>query len=59
MNRPGLFFEPTILSNVSDDNFVATEESFGPIMVVSKFDDEFVLLSRLYFSIPHTEILAH
>lgn len=42
-DRPGLFFEPTILSNVADDNFAAKEESFGPVMVVSAFDDESVL----------------
>ncbi|VDK49618.1 unnamed protein product [Cylicostephanus goldi] len=38
--RPGLFFPPTILSEVEDDNFAAIEESFGPIMCVSRFDDE-------------------
>lgn len=40
MDRPGLFFPPTILSNVDDKNFAAQEESFGPIMCVSKFDDD-------------------
>uniref|UniRef100_A0A0K0DFQ8 Aldedh domain-containing protein n=1 Tax=Angiostrongylus cantonensis TaxID=6313 RepID=A0A0K0DFQ8_ANGCA len=38
--RPGLFFPPTILSEVDDDNFAAIEESFGPIMCVSGFDDD-------------------
>ena len=33
-------FEPTIFTNVEDSNFIAIEESFGPIMIVSKFPDE-------------------
>lgn len=40
--RKGLFFPPTILAEVDDDNFAAIEESFGPIMCVSRFDDEWV-----------------
>merc|ERR1719415_98040 len=36
-NRPGLFMEPTIFCDVEDDMYIAKEESFGPIMVVSKF----------------------
>ena len=39
VDRPGLFFEPTILTDVHDHMFVATEESFGPIMVISHFTD--------------------
>ncbi|KAK6748202.1 hypothetical protein RB195_001056 [Necator americanus] len=38
--RPGLFFPPTILAEVEDNNFAAIEESFGPIMCVSRFDDD-------------------
>ncbi|XP_071816025.1 mitochondrial 10-formyltetrahydrofolate dehydrogenase-like isoform X1 [Apostichopus japonicus] len=37
VDRPGLFMVPTVLTNVQDHMFVAQEESFGPIMVVSKF----------------------
>ena len=37
VNRPGLFFTPTIFTNVTDDMFIAKEESFGPIMIISKF----------------------
>jgi len=37
-DRPGLFFEPTIFCDVEDDMFLAKEESFGPIMCISKFD---------------------
>lgn len=33
----GLFMYPTIFTNVKDGMFIATEESFGPIMIISKF----------------------
>lgn len=36
----GLFFYPTILTNIEDNNFAANEESFGPIMVISKFNEK-------------------
>lgn len=39
LDRPGLFFEPTVFSGVEDDMFIAKEESFGPIMIISRFDD--------------------
>ena len=35
--RPGLFFQPTIFTNVTDDMYLAKEESFGPIMIISEF----------------------
>jgi len=35
--RPGLFFAPTIFSEVEDHMFIAKEESFGPIMIISSF----------------------
>ena len=38
-NRTGLFFEPTIFTDVTDSMYIAREESFGPIMVISVFDD--------------------
>lgn len=38
VNRAGYFFEPTVFSNVEDHMYIAREESFGPIMVISKFD---------------------
>ena len=34
----GLYMEPTIFCDVEDDMFIAKEESFGPIMVVTKFN---------------------
>ncbi len=37
VDRPGLFMEPTVFTDVEDDMFIAKEESFGPIMVISKF----------------------
>ncbi|XP_066996497.2 cytosolic 10-formyltetrahydrofolate dehydrogenase [Anabrus simplex] len=37
VDRKGFYFEPTVFSNVEDHMFIAQEESFGPIMVVSKF----------------------
>ena len=33
----GLFMEPTVFTDVTDDMFIAEEESFGPVMVISKF----------------------
>lgn len=35
--RKGYFFEPTIFTDVEDDMYIAQEESFGPIMIISKF----------------------
>uniref|UniRef100_A0A8D0DQ36 10-formyltetrahydrofolate dehydrogenase n=1 Tax=Salvator merianae TaxID=96440 RepID=A0A8D0DQ36_SALMN len=37
--RPGFFMEPTIFTDVEDYMYIAQEESFGPIMVISKFKD--------------------
>ncbi|KAM4652707.1 cytosolic 10-formyltetrahydrofolate dehydrogenase isoform 1-T2 [Discoglossus pictus] len=37
--RPGFFFAPTVFINVMDEMFIAKEESFGPIMIISKFKD--------------------
>lgn len=33
----GLFFEPTVFTNVQDHMWIAKEESFGPIMIISSF----------------------
>merc|ERR550534_3286541 len=35
--RPGLFLEPTVFTDVEDHMWIAEEESFGPIMIISKF----------------------
>nr|XP_014090524.1 cytosolic 10-formyltetrahydrofolate dehydrogenase [Bactrocera oleae] len=37
-NTKGYFFEPTVFTNVEDEMFIAKEESFGPIMIISKFN---------------------
>lgn len=34
------FVQPTVLSNVTDDMLVASEETFGPLAAVFKFTDE-------------------
>ncbi|XP_060745088.1 mitochondrial 10-formyltetrahydrofolate dehydrogenase [Tachysurus vachellii] len=39
VDRPGFFMEPTVFTDVEDHMFMAKEESFGPVMVVSKFKD--------------------
>jgi len=44
----GLYMEPTIFADVEDTMWIAEEESFGPIMIVSKFakDDVEGVLER-------------
>lgn len=37
LGRPGYFLEPTIFVDVEDNMYIAREESFGPIMIISKF----------------------
>ncbi|XP_063073201.1 mitochondrial 10-formyltetrahydrofolate dehydrogenase [Engraulis encrasicolus] len=37
--RPGFFMEPTVFTDVEDHMFIAKEESFGPVMVISKFPE--------------------
>ncbi|XP_020706570.2 cytosolic 10-formyltetrahydrofolate dehydrogenase isoform X2 [Athalia rosae] len=40
VDSPGWYFQPTVFSNVEDHMFIAKEESFGPIMIISKFDSK-------------------
>ena len=42
VDRPGYFLHPTVFTNVEDHMFIAKEESFGPIMVISKFANGWV-----------------
>ncbi|GER70131.1 NAD-dependent succinate-semialdehyde dehydrogenase [Weizmannia acidilactici] len=35
--KEGLFFEPTVISNVTDDMLCMNEETFGPLAPVTKF----------------------
>jgi aspartate-semialdehyde dehydrogenase len=38
--RGGLFFEPTVLTNVSLDMEICREETFGPVAAILPFEDE-------------------
>jgi acyl-CoA reductase-like NAD-dependent aldehyde dehydrogenase len=42
----GFFFEPTVVLNPTDESPVASEEVFGPVLVVQTFRDEEELLRR-------------
>lgn len=37
LDRPGFFFEPTVLSNVDHSMKIMTEETFGPVIPIMKF----------------------
>ncbi|KIC30614.1 aldehyde dehydrogenase family protein [Leisingera sp. ANG-M6] len=39
-NRPGAFLEPTVLSGVTRDMEIASQEVFGPVLSVLSFRDE-------------------
>lgn len=43
----GFFMEPTVFTDVEDHMYLAKEESFGPIMVISKFPNGYVLRHNL------------
>ena len=49
--RDGLFFEPTILTNVTDDMVCMYEETFGPVMPISTFSTEEEAIRRANDSI--------
>jgi betaine-aldehyde dehydrogenase len=42
----GLFVEPTVFVDVTDDMRIAAEEIFGPVMCVLTFDDEREVVER-------------
>jgi len=41
-----LFFEPTLLTNVSDDALIMREETFGPVAGITVFDTEEEVVAR-------------
>ncbi len=40
LNRPGAFLEPTVMTEVTPDMDIASNEIFGPVLSVMKFRDE-------------------
>ena len=68
----GLFFSPTIFTDVADSMWIAEEESFGPIMIISKFphgdidgvidranNTEFGLASGVFTKVSHGDVDSH
>jgi aldehyde dehydrogenase (NAD+) len=47
----GLFIEPTIFADVEDNMKIATDEIFGPVMVILKFTDAAEVIKRANNSI--------
>jgi acyl-CoA reductase-like NAD-dependent aldehyde dehydrogenase len=45
--REGVFYEPTILSNVNDNMRVCREEVFGPVVAVDTYRDEDEVIRRV------------
>ncbi|MDR6758068.1 aspartate-semialdehyde dehydrogenase [Mycoplana sp. BE70] len=41
-----LFYEPTLLTDVSDDALIMREETFGPVAAVTAFDSEAEVIAR-------------
>jgi betaine-aldehyde dehydrogenase len=39
-DRPGFFYEPTVVANLAQDDEMVQDEIFGPVMTVQRFDDE-------------------
>ncbi|TBL77860.1 NAD-dependent succinate-semialdehyde dehydrogenase [Paenibacillus thalictri] len=44
--QPGLFFEPTIISDVNENMLICTEETFGPVAPIMVFDTEEEVIAR-------------
>ena len=40
VDRPGFFFEPTVITGLGCDRRVLQEEIFGPVVTITPFDDE-------------------
>jgi 1-pyrroline dehydrogenase len=39
-DRPGAYFEPTLLANPAQDSEIVQDEVFGPVVTVQRFSDE-------------------
>ena len=39
-DRPGFYYEPTVVANLEQDDEMIQDEIFGPVMTVQRFDDE-------------------
>lgn len=39
-DRPGFFYEPTVVADLAQDDEMIQDEIFGPVMTVQRFDDE-------------------
>ncbi|MCA8889173.1 MAG: aldehyde dehydrogenase family protein, partial [Parvularculaceae bacterium] len=46
IGNKGYFYEPTVLSNVSDDALIMNEEPFGPVAPVTSFSDFDEVMAR-------------
>lgn len=44
--QAGMFVQPTVFADVTDDMVIAREEVFGPVMAVLEFSDEEEVVSR-------------
>jgi succinate-semialdehyde dehydrogenase/glutarate-semialdehyde dehydrogenase len=42
----GTFFQPTVLSGVTDDMLVSKEETFGPVAPITRFSDDAEVVKR-------------
>jgi succinate-semialdehyde dehydrogenase/glutarate-semialdehyde dehydrogenase len=54
LDRPGFFFAPTVLSDVSADARIMNEEPFGPVGVVARFstfDEAVAMANRLPYGL--------
>ena len=39
LDRPGFFYEPTVVANAAHDSEIATQEIFGPVVSISRFGE--------------------
>lgn len=40
LDRPGYFFEPTVVTDVKQDSEIVQQEVFGPVITIQSFEDE-------------------